>query len=73
MAVLGAALAASSAGRATAAPAALKTDLARIKDGANKLAAMLQARHGERYRVTVDDEAGFVLITQPIVRKGGAA
>jgi len=73
MAVLGAALAASSAGRATAAPAALKIDLASIKDAANNLAAALEARHGESYRGTVDDETGFVLITRPIGGKGGAA
>ena len=35
-----------------------------IKDAANNLAAALQARHGARYRVTVDDECGFVLIMQ---------
>lgn len=49
-------------------PASARTDLPSIKDAADRLVAALEARHGAPYRVTVDDESGFVLIMQ----KGGA-
>jgi hypothetical protein len=45
-----------------------------ITDAAQAVADAMQARHGGgRWKVTVDHEAGFVLMMPPLGRKEGAA